>query len=237
MKQRAIIITIFSIVMIVILSTTIAFAASTRIVPTSGSPGQLIMIIDAPQGRLIDGSLAVFMDSSGGETDVVLDTHKPYQTAQGRLSASMAPGDYDVFFKQPSGAKVAIGSFSVKLEVGQKEEVTLEDTIWILQSYGESGNLGNVLPDTEITAEFVSSQGEVHGSGGCNAYLGNYEAGDDQLSISGFVSTQMYCPEPEGVFEQEQQYFDTLKAAESYKIENGMLEITDGTQLLIFVQQ
>ncbi len=237
MKKRAVIITILAVAITAIFSGTIAIAGVTMIAPSSGSPGQLITITDAPQGRLIDDSLAVFIDNHGGGADVVLDTHEPFQTARGRLPAIMAPGDYDVFIKQPSGTKIPVGTFTVKPDVGQNTEVSLEDTVWILQSYGESGNLGNVLPGTEITAEFVSSQGEVHGSGGCNAYLAGYEVVAGQLTIAWIGSTQMYCTDPEGVWEQELQYFDTLKGANSYNIENGILEITSGSQLLIFFQQ
>ncbi len=220
--------------MTAILSTTIVFAAATMIAPSSGSPGQLITIIDAPQGRIIDDSLAVFMDGRGGETDVVLDTHEPYRTARGRLPAVMAPGNYDVFIKQPSGTKIGVGTFTVKPEIDQNKEIPLEDTLWVLEAYGKSGSLKDVLPDTEITAEFVSSQGEVKGSGGCNVYFASYEAGNGQLSITGFAATQMYCAEPEGVFEQEQQYFETLKSANAYNIEDGKLEITYNNQLLLF---
>ena len=44
----------------------------------------------------------------------------------------------------------------------------LEDTKWVLESYGELGDLKDVLTDTRITAEFVSSEGTVKGSAGCN---------------------------------------------------------------------
>ena len=112
---------------------------------------------------------------------------------------------------------------------------SIEDTDWVLQSYGEFGNLKDVLTDTEITAEFVSSEGTVKGSAGCNSYFGSYELEDSQLSIPGPIgATEMYCAEPEGVMDQEQEYLATLQLAESYEINGDELRINCGSQVLIF---
>jgi heat shock protein HslJ len=114
----------------------------------------------------------------------------------------------------------------------------LEDTKWILESYGELVNLEHVLTDTRITAEFVSSEGTVEGSAGCNSYSGSYEVEDSQLSIPGpIAATEMYCADPEGVMEQEQQYLEILQAAESYSIEEEELQINCGDQVLIYAAE
>ncbi|MFC1899193.1 DUF4382 domain-containing protein [Chloroflexota bacterium] len=110
-----------------------------------------------------------------------------------------------------------------------------EDTTWILQSYGEPGNLKDIITDTEITAEFVSSEGTVKGSAGCNSYSGSYEVEDSQLSIPGPIgATEMYCAEPEGVMDQEQEYLAALQLAESYEINDDELRIICGSQVLVF---
>ena len=111
----------------------------------------------------------------------------------------------------------------------------LEDNKWTLQSYGESGNLKDVLADTKITAEFVSPEETVKGSAGCNSYFGSYELKGSQLSVPGPLGvTEMYCMEPEGVMEQEQEYLAILQLAESYKIDDDELRINCGSQFLIF---
>ena len=116
-----------------------------------------------------------------------------------------------------------------------KQEVSLEDTKWILQSYGESGNPKDMITDTEITAEFVSSEGTVKGSAGCNSYFGGYELEDSQLSIPGPMgATEMYCAEPDGVMNQEQEYLATFQLAESCEINGDELRINCGNQVLIF---
>jgi len=118
---------------------------------------------------------------------------------------------------------------------GINQELTLEDTKWVLQSYGESGNLKDILVDTEITAEFVSSEGTLKGSAGCNSYFGSYEVEGSQLSIPGPIgATEMYCVGPEGVMDQEQEYLALLQLVESYEINGDELRINCGNQVLIF---
>jgi len=115
---------------------------------------------------------------------------------------------------------------------------SIEDTDWVLQSYGEFGNLKDILTDTEIAAEFVSSEGTVEGSAGCNSYSGSYEVKDSQLSIPGpIAATEMYCMEPEGVMEQERQYLEILQAAKSYSVEDGELQINCGGQVLVYTTE
>ncbi len=115
---------------------------------------------------------------------------------------------------------------------------SIEDTDWVLQSYGEFGNLKDVLTDTEITTEFVSSEGTVEGSAGCNSYSGSYEVKDSQLSIPGpIAATEMYCMEPEGVMEQERQYLEILQAAKSYSVQDGELQINCGGQVLVYTTE
>ena len=114
-------------------------------------------------------------------------------------------------------------------------EAMLEDVAWVLESYGEPGNLKAVIADTEITAEFVSAEETVKGSAGCNSYFGSYELKGSQLSIPGpIAATEMYCMEPEGVMDQEQEYLAVLQLAESYEIDGDELHIDYGSQVLIF---
>jgi heat shock protein HslJ len=111
----------------------------------------------------------------------------------------------------------------------------LEDVTWVLESYGEQGNLQAVLTGSEITAEFKGEEGQVGGSAGCNHYFGGYEAKGDGLSVSMLASTEMYCDDPEGVMDQELQYLKTLQTAESYKVQDGELHISCAdNQVLIF---
>jgi uncharacterized lipoprotein YbaY len=118
-------------------------------------------------------------------------------------------------------------------KVGPRDTVILEDTTWVLESYGETGNLKTLIKDTEITVEFESAKGQFSGSAGCNHYFGSYETKGSNLSIPEPIgATEMSCGEEKD--KQEREYLTTLQAARSYNIEDGELTIICGSQFLIF---
>lgn len=118
-----------------------------------------------------------------------------------------------------------------------REGVTLEDTTWVLKSYGEPGNMKTVLAGTETTATFKSDTGQVVGSAECNSYGGDYQLSGNELSIipGSLVTTTLSCGEQ--IDDQEQQYLSALHAAENYIIENGKLTINCGSTILNFKQK
>ncbi|MFC1934057.1 DUF4382 domain-containing protein [Chloroflexota bacterium] len=201
------------------------------------------------QVRLLVETVQVEFDDSDDLKDARVPSKElkivhPFNITNGETTALVLDFDADRMVTVTGSGDIIVKPV-VKLTVKQekspgqkdevKEEVSLEDTKWILQSFGETGNLTDVLTDTEITAEFVSSEGTVKGSAGCNSYFGSYEVEGDQLSIPGPIgATEMYCMEPEGVMDQEQQYLNTLGTAESYKIDGDKLTINCGNQVLIF---
>ncbi|MQY58033.1 MAG: DUF4382 domain-containing protein [Clostridia bacterium] len=205
------------------------------------------------QVRLVVDTIKVaFKDASGNEGELEeaevpskeLKLVHPFDIVEGETTALVIDFDADKMVTVTGADKVIVKPV-VKLTVyqekssgqknGAKQEVALEDTAWILQSYGEPGNLKDVLIDTEITAEFVSSEGTVRGSAGCNSYSGSYEVEDSNLSIPGPIAvTEMYCMEPEGVMDQEQEYLAALQLAESYEIDDDELQMNCGSQVLVF---
>jgi len=114
---------------------------------------------------------------------------------------------------------------------------SIEDTIWILESYGEKGNLQTALEDTEITIEFKNADSKFGGSGGCNRYFGGYEINKNELIIRPPIgSTMMACPEP--IMDQEQAYLKLLETTETFQIQNGKLTIScSGNKVMAFVEQ
>jgi heat shock protein HslJ len=107
----------------------------------------------------------------------------------------------------------------------------LRDTAWELASLSGRG----LLPGTSITIEF--SVDEVSGSAGCNHYWGSYKVSGNSLTMSDVFSTEMGCPEPQGILEQEGVYFAALNVADSYQFASDQLEIFDeaGGRVLVFV--
>ncbi len=99
----------------------------TKIAPTEAAPPHPFTIIDTPDGRLVDGSVAVFR-LNGTEVIIPLKTHKPYNTAQGNLPAGMGGGDYQVSVRQPGGAEFVVGMFKVLAPVVEPTWVTITPT-------------------------------------------------------------------------------------------------------------
>ena len=110
----------------------------------------------------------------------------------------------------------------------------LEDTTWILESYGEPGNLQAVLEGAEVTLIFDSAEGRMRGNTGCNDYGGRYQVNQNELAIPEIAVTEQYCIEPAGIMEQEREYLNTFLGAETFQISDGKLRTTGGAQLLIF---
>ena len=110
------------------------------------------------------------------------------------------------------------------------QDATIENVIWVLESYGESDNLKTVLKYTEITAKFDGAR--IFGSAGCNTYNGAYELKGNNISITELWSTLMACREQ--ILKQEREYLTALRDAESYEIEGEKLRIHCGKQLLVF---
>jgi heat shock protein HslJ len=203
-----------------------------------GKYTQVRLVVDKVQVKLGDGDLQDAIVPSR-ELKIV----RPFDVVAGEDTALVLDFEADKMVTVTGADKIIVKPV-VKLTVrqetggGQKNgngtgKVTLEDKVWVLESYGEPGNLKDVLEDTEITATFDSAEEEVTGSAGCNSYFGSYEVKANKLLVPGPIgATEMWCGEQIG--EQETQYLTTLQAAENYKIEDGKLTITCGNQVLIF---
>lgn len=119
------------------------------------------------------------------------------------------------------------------LQLKFEKIVLIEDINWFLRSYGEQGNLKDIIEGSEITAIFNSSESKVGGSAGCNSYGGRYQIIGSTISISETYSTDMACISPEGVMEQEQEFLGLLSSAQSFQADDTTLTIfcSDGQQL------
>ena len=111
------------------------------------------------------------------------------------------------------------------------QSAALLDTKWVLISLNGSA----LIEGTEITLSF--KEASLDGSAGCNTYGGSYAASEDSLHLSGVYWTEMGCPEPKGIMDQERAYFDALNAAARYRVDGDRLEVYDeaGAQILVFV--
>jgi hypothetical protein len=86
--------------------------AVVKISPNKAYPGTPITIIDTPNGRLTQGSVAVFiMDDE--EMIIPLRNHDPGKTAQGELPDDIFPGVYQVIIRKMDNTEFSIGEFEV----------------------------------------------------------------------------------------------------------------------------
>jgi len=103
---------------------------------------------------------------------------------------------------------------------GRGQSQILEGTNWMLESLrGKSA-----LSETTVTADF-QVDGKMSGSASCNNYNAIYEVDGDNISIGPAAATRMFCPEPDGIMEQEVQYLAALETASTYLIEVDKMEI------------
>ena len=101
----------------------------------------------------------------------------------------------------------------------------LDGSSWEVIGYNNGkGGVVSVIIGTEITANF-GEDGQLTGNASCNNYFASYETEGDSISIGPVGATEMFCGEPEGVMEQEQQYLAALGTAETYKITGLRLEL------------
>ncbi len=107
----------------------------------------------------------------------------------------------------------------------------LADTNWTLTE------LGGAAPAASEKAAGMSfdNAGGVSGSTGCNSFFGPYTLSGQNITFGDLGSTRMACPEP--LMQQEQTFFNLMRAVTSYTITDTTLTLltTDG-QSLVFTR-
>ena len=192
-----------------------------------------------------DGSLAV---SQLGNTEMAcmeagvmdqeqsfLDTLRlaeSYRVVQGKLRI-VGGGDLLVLARATEASTPAEAPDEEE-EPEPVEQPALKNTSWVLNAYGEPGNLTAAIASDRPTMDFTTN--EVNGSAGCNSYFGTYESDtDSSLAISDIGMTAMYCTD-EDVRDQEEAFVDALALADKYEMVGETLRITGGGKLLLLGQ-
>jgi heat shock protein HslJ len=204
-----------------------------------GKYTQVRVVVDEAQVQLGEGEDAELHDATvpSGEIKIV----HAFDVIAGETTTLVL--DFDAGrMVTVSGADRVIVKPVINLKVRQEKSGSqqagidagkVEDKRWVLEWYGEPGNLKAVLPNTEITATFKGAEGQVSGSAGCNTYSGTFKRQGNNLSVPGPIAvTAMYCSDE--IDEQERAYLTILESAKSYIIEDGELTINCGEKVLIF---
>ena len=112
------------------------------------------------------------------------------------------------------------------------------DQEWFLVSFDDQGNKKKVIANTQTTIQFSTER--LSGSAGCNRYFADYQLKNRyDLTIERIVATEMACPDPVGIMQQEDTYLQLLSRSKAYYIRDGQLTLynEDKVTILIFQQQ
>jgi len=115
---------------------------------------------------------------------------------------------------------------TVLLKFVATELATLENTEW--QAVGINNGKGGVVSTaTTSRSTAVFAGGQLRGMGGCNRFTATYEIEGDRITIGPAGATEKLCIEPEGLMDQEQQYFEALGRARTFSLTPEKLELRD----------
>jgi heat shock protein HslJ len=120
---------------------------------------------------------------------------------------------------------------------GPQPEVLLIGKTWnvpMLYTILPDGEVrGDALVEgTEITLTF-NADGTLAGNASCNTYGGTYTIDGASITIDSLYWTEMACPDPPGIMEQEMTYLETLRAVTTWQIGmNGLTLTTDDGRAL-----
>jgi heat shock protein HslJ len=112
------------------------------------------------------------------------------------------------------------------LAVFDADTTSLAGDEWSCTGYnnGEQAVV-SVLEGTSITLGFTED-GTAKGSSGCNTYSAPYETGGGaQMTFGQATVTEIACPEPEGVMEQEARYLEALSTVATYELRGDQLTL------------
>ena len=120
---------------------------------------------------------------------------------------------------------------------GGDSSPSLDDTSWVLESFGPQGATQTLLADTEITAEFDGSEATLTGSAGCNSYIADYVVEGSDLTLSALAWTERACRDPEGVMDQELAYLGALGTVDRFEVDDTTLRLFYSGGILVFEAQ
>jgi putative lipoprotein len=92
--------------------------------------------------------------------------------------------------------------------------------VWIAEDIGGRG-----VVDRSRTSMSFGADGRVSGLAGCNRYNGGYTLDGASLRFGPAAGTMMACPA--SLAEQEQRFHAALASVRGWRVENGLLHLTD----------
>ncbi|MGJ8591620.1 MAG: DUF4377 domain-containing protein [Aquaticitalea sp.] len=112
------------------------------------------------------------------------------------------------------------------IEVLQKTKsaVTIATGSWMVTKIKDNSEI-----ERNPIISLVPSQGEIHGSTGCNKFFGKVVIEKSSFKVNTIGSTKMMCQN----MDTEQLFLETLNEVSSYKIEKDLLKLMNAQQQIL----
>jgi heat shock protein HslJ len=139
-------------------------------------------------------------------------------------------------FRMEAGQLLLLDKSGAVLLVFDAQDSSLEGKNWLLTAYAVQNGITTPLPDTQITAQFAD--GKINGSSGCNTYFAEYTLNGSQVTFGPAGATKMFCMEPEGLMQQENDFLQAFSQVTRYRVEGRLLNFynAEGQTVLQFLQ-
>ena len=110
---------------------------------------------------------------------------------------------------------------------------SIEGVTWLLTGQAIDGEMVPV-PD-RLAVSLQMEDGQAGGNGGCNGYFGSFSTNNNEITISSLGATSQFCPEPEGVMEQEAAFLMTLPSATRFRLDGNTLELRNSGDQMVAI--
>lgn len=126
-------------------------------------------------------------------------------------------------YKQQNKQLLLINKGQV-LATFHQQRADLNGTSWqVISSNNGKQAVVSTLIGTTLTLQFSDKQ--LSGSAGCNQYTANYQQSGKQLNIHDIAITKMFCADPQGIMEQENQFLSALKTVRTFDFDGVNLQL------------
>ena len=174
---------------------------------------------------------------------------QPLETQSSHASLTSAMGDVAWYSMSEDESELTLHHYDGGEATFSRQTEALPDDAWAitweLEAIVVDGAPEPLIDGTVTTLQIsnpslqIDEPQPVRGSSGCNTYQASITASADTLTISEIIVTEMGCPEPAGVMEQEQRVLELLGEVTSHNIyeENTLQLITEDGTTLVFQPQ
>lgn len=107
--------------------------------------------------------------------------------------------------------------------------IRLEDKKWVLESIKGRQYFA---PIKGVFLNFDAGKNGVGGNSGCNVFGGSYKVNGGKIDIKNVISTMRACVE-DGKMATEREFFDGLRTANRFEVNDGRLFLYKGRNLLL----